>query len=89
MIVLAHPGDEGEVLGVLHAERTREQEVHKAAVLEGEAEVVEVQQHEGVRLHRRGLDDAVENHPIAIVLEDSRGNQLGAVMATVPFTNLR
>lgn len=89
MIVLAHPGDEGEVLGVLHPERTGEQEVHKATVFEGKAEVVQVQQDEGIRLDRRGLNDAVKNHPIAMVLEDSRGDQLGAVVAAVPFGNLR
>lgn len=89
LIVLAHPGDEGEVLGVLNPQRPREQEVHEATVFEGEAEVVEVPQDEGVGLDRRGLDDAVENHPITVVLEDAGGDQLGAVMAAVPLTNLR
>ncbi len=52
LIVLAHPGDEGEVLGVLNPQRPREQEVHEAVVFEGEAEVVEVPQDEGVGLDR-------------------------------------
>lgn len=89
LVVLAHPGDEGEVLGVLHAERPREQEVDEAAVFEGKAEVVEVSQDERVGLHSRGLDDAVENHPITVILEDAGGDQLGAVVAAVPFTNLK
>lgn len=89
LIVLAHPGDEGEVLGVLHAERAREQEVHKVAVLEGEAKVVEVAQDEGVRLDRRGLDDAVEKIPFAVALEDASGDKLGAVMAAVTLANLK
>lgn len=89
LVVLAHPGDEGEVLVVLNPERPREQEVHEAAVLEGEAEVVEVAQHEGVGLDRRGFDDAVEHHPVAVVLEDAGGDQLGAVVAAVAFTDLR
>lgn len=89
MIVFAHPGDESEVLGVLNSQRPRKQEVHEAAVLEGEAEVVEVPQDEGVGLNRRGLDDAVENHPIAVILEDAGGDELGAVVAAVPLSNLR
>lgn len=89
LIVLAHPGDEGEVLGVLNSQRPREQEVHEAAIFEGEAEVVKVPQDERVGLDRRGLDDAVENHPITVVLEDAGGDQLGAVMAAVSLTNLR
>lgn len=89
LVVLAHPGDEGEVLVVLNPERPREQEVHEAAVLEGEAEVVEVAQHEGVGLDRRGFDDAVEHHPVAVVLEDAGGDQLGAVVAAVALTDLR
>lgn len=89
LVVLAHPGDEGEVLVVLNPERPREQEVHEAAVLKGEAEVVEVAQHEGVGLDCRGFDDAVEHHPVAVVLEDAGGDQLGAVVAAVAFTDLR
>lgn len=50
LIVLTHPGDEGEVLRVLNAKRPREQEVHKAAIFEGKAKVVEVAQDEGVGL---------------------------------------
>lgn len=89
LIVLAHPGDEGEVLGVLNPQRPWEQEVHKAAVFESKAEVVEVPQDEGVGLDRWGLYDAVKNHPITIVLEDAGGDQLGAVVAAVPLSNLR
>lgn len=89
LIVLAHPGDEGEVLGVLNPERPREQEVHEAAIFEGEAEVVEVPQDEGVGLDRRGLDDAVKHHPVAVVLEDAGGDELGAVVAAVALTDLR
>ena len=88
-VVLAHPGDEGEVLVVLHAECPREQEVDKLAVFEGEAEVVEVPQDERVGLNGRGLDDVVEDDPIAVILEDAGGDQLGAVMAAVTFTNLK
>lgn len=50
-VVLAHPGDEGEVLVVLHAQCAREKEVDKAVVLKGKAEVVEVAQPKGVGLH--------------------------------------
>lgn len=89
LIVLTHPGDEGEVLSVLNAERPREQEVHEAAIFEGEAEVVEVAQDERVGLDGRGLNDAVKIHPIAIVLKDARGDELGAVMAAVALPNLR
>ncbi len=89
LVVLAHPRDEGEVLGVLDPECPREQEVHEPAVFEGEAEVMEVPQDEGVGLNRRGLDDAVKNHPITVVLEDAGGDQLGAVMAAVALTDLR
>lgn len=89
LIVFTHPGNKGEVFVVLHPECPREQEVHKATVFEGETEVVQVSKDKGVRLNRWGLNDAVENHPLSIVLEDAGGYQLGAVMAAVPFTNLR
>lgn len=89
VVVLAHPRDKGEVLVVLRAQRPREEEVDEAAVLEGEAEVVEVAQHEGVGLHRRGLDDAVEHHPLAKVLQDPGGDQLGAVVGPVAFPHLQ
>lgn len=89
MVVFAHPGDECEVLGVLHAERPREQEVDEAVVLEGEAEVVQVSQDERVGLHGRGLDDAVENDPVIVVVEDAGGDELGAVVAAVAFTDLQ
>lgn len=51
LIVLTHPGDEGEVLCVLNAKRPREQEIHKAAIFKGEAKVVEVAQDKRVGLH--------------------------------------
>lgn len=89
LVVLTQPGDKGEVLGVLNAERPREQEVNKATIFEGEAKVVQVAQDEGIGLNGRGLNDAVKNHPVAVVLEDAGGDQLGAVVAAVAFTNLR
>lgn len=89
LVVLAHPGDEGVVLGVLDPQRPREKEVHEAAVLEGEAEVVEVAQQKGVGLDRRGLDDAVEHDPVAVVLQDPGGDELGAVVVAVALTDLR
>lgn len=90
LIFFTHPGDKGEVLVVLHPERPGEQEVDKPAVFEGEAEVVAVAQPEGVGLDRGGFDDAVEVHPFTLVfLEDPGGDQLGAVLAAKPFSNLR
>lgn len=90
LVVLTHPGNKGEVLVVRQPERAREQEVDKVVVFEGEAEVVTVAQDEGVCLDRRGLDDAVEIHPLFVVLlEDPGGDQLGAVVAAVAFSNLK
>lgn len=90
MVVLTHRGDEGEVLVVVLADRPGEQEVDVAVVFEGEAEVVVVALDEGVGLDRRGLDDAVEHHPLLLRdrLQDAGGDKLGAVMAAVPFSNL-
>lgn len=73
-VVLAHPGDEGEVLGVLNPQRPWEQEVHMIPIFKSKAEVMKVPEDEWVGLDRRGLDDAVENHPVAVVLEDAGGN---------------
>lgn len=87
-VFLANPGDEGEVLHVLKAERPREHEVDEAVVLEGEAEVVEVAIDKRVSLDGGGFDDVVENDQVAGILQDAGGDQLGAVMAAVSFTNL-
>lgn len=89
LIILAHPGDEGEVLCVLQPQCPWEQEVDKFVVFEGKAEVVEVPQHEGIGLDGGGLNDAVENHPVTIVLEDAGGDQLGAVVAAISLANLQ
>jgi len=88
VVDLAHARHEREVAVLLHAERAREQEVDVAAVLEDEAEVVQVAQHEGAGLHRRRLDDAVEHHPVAVALQDARGDELGAVVAAVALAHL-
>lgn len=89
LVILTHPGDEGEVLRVLNPQSAREQEVHVAAVFEGEAEVVQVAQDEGVGLDRRCLDDAVENDPVSVVLKDAGGDELGAIVAAVTLANLQ
>lgn len=88
VVVLAHPGDDGEDPHVLRAQSPGEQEVHKLVVREGKAEVVQVGPDEGGRLHRRGLDDAVKDHPLVVVLQDPRGDQLGAVVAAEAFPDL-
>lgn len=50
---------------------------------------MEVAQCEGVGLDGRGLDDAVEHHPVLNVLEDTGADQLGAVMAAVALSHLK
>jgi hypothetical protein len=57
--------------------------------LEGVSEVMEVAQREGVGLDGRGLDDAVEQHPVTMDLEDTGADQLGAVMAAVALSHLK
>lgn len=49
---------------------------------------MEVAQHKGVGLHCGGLDDAVEHDPLAIVLQNSGRDELGAVMGPVAFSHL-
>ena len=49
---------------------------------------MEVAEDKGVGLDGRSLDDVVENHPVAVVLEDAGGDQLGAVVAAVAFSDL-
>lgn len=88
MVVFAHPGNDSEDLHVLHAQSPGEQEVHKVVVRKGKAEVVQVAHDKGVGLDGRSLDDAVKDPPVLVVLQDSRGNQLGAVVAAVAFTDL-